>query len=81
MSRNQFEEFSEMVVSLMNTGKIPNKGIYIFGLLCGIWDLGFLIRTSQKLVPKMTRKIVSMIFCYSRVSLLPCFVALFGKDV
>ena len=81
MSRNQLEELSEMVVSLMKTDKITHKKSFLWKSFIEIDDLGFIVSTSQKLVPRMTRKVLTFFLCYGRIGLLPLFLLLFVCDL
>ena len=81
MSRNQLEELSEMVVSLMKTDKIIHKKSFLWKSFIEIDDLGFIVSTSQKLVPRMTCKVLTFFLCYGRIGLIPLFLSLFVCDL
>ena len=69
---SNLEEFALMVSELIHTGEVKRKKWFLWEVIKKIPNVGFLIVTSQAPVPKMSRKLVTFLFTYSKICLAPC---------
>lgn len=78
---SNLEEFALMVSELIHTGEVKRKKWFLWEVIKKIPNVGFVIVTSQAPLPKMSRKLVTFLFTYSKIGLAPCFVALFSNEL